>query len=141
MANGDGGGNGGNGRDRGVWASVTPAAVVFLLLGGIASVLVSGFTTDRAEQWDAIHQTRADLLAALGKVTEGNDSIYALIERIKHVEGLATANTARTEAAYRELDDKLQRELNLADAKLLTQIENLDRRLQSEIANNANSLV
>lgn len=119
----------GNGRSNG-WAGVTPAAVVFLLLGGISSVVFSGFATDRAEQWQAIRA-----------ITDGQNSLDAIVERVQQVKDMALANKARIEAAFLELDTKLQNELRLADATLDTQINNLDRRLQQEIGNNARSLV
>lgn len=106
------------------------SGVVLTIVSGIGAAVERGYSRDRTEANERIQAIEAGNIdrAAL---------LAALEERVEHVRALAHANRERVEAAFLELDTKLQRELNLADDTLRAELVNLDARLQSEIANNA----
>lgn len=114
----------GNGASR--WAGVAPATVVFALVAGIGAAVERSYARD---------QGHMDL--RIKALETGPDSHAALVERVEHVRTLALQNRERIEAAFKELDTKLQRELTLADDTLRAELTNLDARLQGEIASSA----
>jgi len=74
-------------------------------------------------------------LGVLENSRESNAEVRGRTEqRLEQIHALAETNRAGIASTFRELDDKLQRELNLADETLRSQLIDLDRRLQSEIA-------
>lgn len=119
----------GNGRGRSAVATITPAVVGSLLLGGIFTVVVQAYARDQTRMENDIKMLM-DERAALGeKRGRSEQTLTQLAEGVLR-------NRERIEAAFKELDDKLQREMRLLDDTSRAELHALDGRLQTEIGGN-----
>lgn len=107
-----------------------PAGTVLALLGSIGGVSYTQYAADRQQDRDDIKALQTAQVSAAH--WDGTSS-----ERIAHVESLSQVNRERIEAAFLELDTKIQREFNLADDTLRSELRSLDERLQEEIGRSA----
>jgi hypothetical protein len=150
-----------NGRPPSPW---TAAGASTLFLGTVGGIGAAAYGADQAAHDDrlkVLEAASAVTVAALGqhearvdahalrleehfarvrvleeaRVADAREA-GAFGERLNHIEELAKANRTRVEAAFLELDTKLQREMALADATIAESLDNLDSRLQGEILSN-----
>lgn len=106
-----------------MWAAMSICSGVVLAIGGAFG---SSYVRDqnRTEQRVTIlEDARVDAAYSRGKTDQRLDQIQALAE----------TNRDNITLSFKELDSKLQREMNLADATIEGGLRDLDSRLQHEI--------
>ena len=113
-----------NGNGRGsVWGPIGAAMTVIVAIG---AAFGSSYTRDqnRLEGNVMVLQGRAiEDATSRGRVDQRLDQLSEGVERIRQ----------RIEEAFKEIDDKLQREMRLIDEITRALVVELDGRLQSEI--------
>lgn len=112
-----------NGNGRSMWAAMSICSGVVLAIGGaFGSSYVRDQTRTEARVTE-LEDARVEAAYSRGKTDQRLDQIQALAE----------TNRDNITLSFKELDSKLQREMNLADATIEGGLRDLDGRLQDEI--------
>lgn len=119
----DGNGNGKSGWTPGVISS----GVVLSLLGTVGGVVHTTYMRDK----DRL-ETR--IITLEGQRDEHAFERGIVRQRLDQIQAMAETNRVRIEAAFKELDEKLQREMRLLNDTDRAGLESLDTRLQAEIS-------
>jgi hypothetical protein len=110
------------------WSALASwAGIILAIVGGVGGAILSGYTRDQGRLEGAVgtlDMARIDAARESGGTQE----------KVHAVEDRTLRNRDRIEAASKELDDKLQREMRLIDETTRSQLEALDHRMQNEVA-------
>ena len=107
-----------------VWAAASICSGIVLALGGAFG---QSYVRDQNRMEHAIREIQSQ---REGEATERG----RVLERIEHLDDLASANETAIREGIIGLDTTLQREMRLLDTAMQVQLDDLDRRLQTEMA-------
>lgn len=135
----EGGDHNGNGRVRSAVATITPAVVGTVLLGGIFAALGQGYEREQDEQAASIKANR-DGITELNRKREDDAYQRGRIDQtLVQLGELGSRQRDRIEQVGADLDSSLQREMRTLDEAMLVQIRDLDGRIQAEITRSADA--
>ncbi len=131
----------GNGNGRGAREVVAYLFAAFSALTAIATLGKSAIDDVEADRTAGDAALATELRAARDAVGDlvaarEQDAYHRGVtdQRLTQLAELSATNAANLQAAFRELDTKLQREMQLADETIRAGLVDLDSRLQGEIA-------